>query len=120
MPDDEKARRNKHEGGIENVYVRLAQLQRARRPAGKLSNTEYGSDHDEYAGGVQNVEETLPWKINSERSWGGCAHDTPVEDAGNDHKKTEENDLEYETACDDVLAQVYRRLRFSVSEHAAS
>lgn len=65
-----------------------------------LDNSNDGSYHDECADDVEHVKMFLPGEIWGHRSMSWVSKDTLVEEEGDEHKDTEEDNLN-EEPCED-------------------
>jgi hypothetical protein len=73
-----------------------------------FDQTEDTTDPDEHAAGIQRVDALLPETLRLHAFARGHTKHPPVPNARNDNEAGEEQDLDDETADDDVLAQVQR------------
>lgn len=120
MPDVEQHHGEKHEASVEDVEVDLVAQERAVVALRVFRDTEDGSDHDEDRSGVENVKEAGPGDVDGGGARSRVAVNAHVEDAGDDDKEAEEEDLDNQTADDDVVARLYCGLGLGLCEHAAA
>lgn len=93
-----------HKHRVEDVQIHLVPEQISIIALEVFDNAENRSDHDEQAGDVQSVHVLLPGHIPRQRSRGGDLVEAPVEDRRCDDEETEEDELDEETAYDEILA----------------
>lgn len=109
-----------HESRIENVDENLS---RQKIPAISLAifnDTEDGSDHDQGAGNVEDHQVLLPWYGNGRVSATVGSGDAVVEDGGGENEEAEEDNLDCETTCDDVVAGFRTSLCLCCSKHSTT
>lgn len=114
MEDIEEGDNNEHQCGVKDVNVYLGALECSGRATDVLGDSKDGSNHDEHAGHVHYQDKFLPWCGNRKAGCSGIVEDSTVEDHGHNHEKSEKDDLNAETADDDILAQFLTARGFGV------
>lgn len=96
--------RNEHQCRIEDVDEVFVGKQETTLPHHILRNTEHGSDHDHQTGTIEHEKIALPWDCQLLRACTGHDAEAVVEDSRDDYEETEEEDLDTQTASNDVFA----------------
>lgn len=118
--DVEHQHDQEHHGCIEDVQEVLIFEQDAIGSHRVLGDSEHGTDEYQGTGDVQDVEVALPWDSELLGSDGWRVDDASVEDEGHDNEENEEEDLDSETASDDVLAKIDIFLLLGLRKHTST
>lgn len=106
MINIEQHHSEEHQHGIKDIQEYLMIQQIPILAHNVLNDSEDGTDHDQEAGAVENVEVALPWDSELLGTQGGHGAQAVVEDPSDEDKEAEEEDLDSQTASNNILAEL--------------
>jgi hypothetical protein len=112
--------RQKHQHCIKNIQENFMVQQIPILTHNILNDSEDGSDHDHEAGAVEDIEVALPRDGELLGTQGRHGAEAIVEYSGDKDKETEKENLDPETAGDDVLAEFDTVVAGGFGEHPSS
>lgn len=99
-------RYKEHENRVQHIEVHLMCLKMPPSTLNVLNCTEDGSHHDQCADGVQDVDVANPWGVDLAGGAGRAFGHFAVEKPGHDDEESEDDELDAETADNEVAAKV--------------
>jgi hypothetical protein len=104
MKDIKDKAAKKHQRGIEDVNECLMALQISIASLYVFGHTIDRTNHDQNAGGVENVHITSPRDLSSPNGMGRCSKHATMKNDRDDNEESEENDLYKKTSDDHMLS----------------
>lgn len=112
MHEIEHGHNTKHQNRIKNIQKYLMAHDVPCISLQIFNHSKDRSDENEGADGVQRTHVFSPGDLDRDRLSGRFSDNSEIENDTDENKKAEEEDLNYETANDDIRAEVLRRLGF--------
>lgn len=120
VEDVEQHHGDEHERRVKAVQPALGMLQRAAKPLAVLDGAEQGPYEDEGRDGVEDKHEALPRHRDRLGRRRRLPHHAHVEDGRDNDEDGEADQLDRQTADDDVLARLETGRVLGAGEKAAS